>query len=93
MPKRREVPPYDHYALFSRLGGVAGSNLLELIRNKRKYNLTYFHLKISSYSVPNFPLSRFDSFSKILSSGIRLGFVTGPRPLIERLVLHMQVDA
>ena len=34
---------------------------------------------------------RFDSFSKILSSGIRLGFVTGPKPLIERLVLHMQV--
>ena len=36
---------------------------------------------------------RFDSFSKILSSGIRLGFVTGPRPLIERVVLHMQVPA
>jgi len=35
---------------------------------------------------------RFDSFSKILSSGIRLGFVTGPRPLIERVVLHMQVS-
>ena len=34
---------------------------------------------------------RFDSFSKILSSGIRLGFVTGPKPLIKRLVLHMQV--
>ena len=34
---------------------------------------------------------RFDSFSKILSSGIRLGFVTGPKPLIERIVLHMQV--
>jgi len=35
---------------------------------------------------------RFDSFSKILSSGIRIGFVTGPKPLIERLVLHMQVS-
>ena len=34
---------------------------------------------------------RFDSFSKILSSGIRLGFVTGPKPLIDRIVLHMQV--
>ena len=33
---------------------------------------------------------RFDSFSKILSSGIRLGFVTGPKPLMERIVLHMQ---
>ena len=34
---------------------------------------------------------RFDSFSKILSSGIRLGFVTGPKPIIDRIVLHMQV--
>ena len=34
---------------------------------------------------------RFDSFSKVLSSGIRLGFVTGPPPLIERINLHMQV--
>jgi len=35
---------------------------------------------------------RFDSFSKILSSGIRLGFVTGPKPVIERIMLHMQVS-
>lgn len=34
---------------------------------------------------------RFDSFSKVLSSGLRLGFVTGPAPLIERINLHMQV--
>lgn len=34
---------------------------------------------------------RFDSFSKVLSSGLRLGFVTGPSPLIERINLHMQV--
>ena len=36
---------------------------------------------------------RFDSFSKILSSGLRLGFVTGPKPLIERIMLHMQVSS
>ena len=35
---------------------------------------------------------RFDSFSKILSSGVRLGFVTGPKELIQRIVLHMQVN-
>ena len=35
---------------------------------------------------------RFDSFSKVLSSGVRLGFVTGPPPLIERINLHMQVS-
>ena len=27
----------------------------------------------------------------MLSPGIGLGFVTGPKPLIERIVLHMQV--
>jgi len=35
---------------------------------------------------------RFDSFSKVLSSGIRLGWVTGPKPLLNQLVLHMQVS-
>lgn len=36
---------------------------------------------------------RFDSMSKVLSSGLRLGFCTGPAPLVERLVLHMQTAA
>ncbi|GAA6055551.1 hypothetical protein JCM3770_006782 [Rhodotorula araucariae] len=31
---------------------------------------------------------RFDSFSKILSSGMRLGFVTGPKELLEVIDLH-----
>ncbi|XP_045127480.1 kynurenine/alpha-aminoadipate aminotransferase, mitochondrial-like isoform X2 [Portunus trituberculatus] len=35
---------------------------------------------------------RFDSFSKILSSGIRVGYVTGPKPLVERILLHAQVS-
>jgi DNA-binding transcriptional MocR family regulator len=34
---------------------------------------------------------RFDSFSKILSSGLRLGFATGPAPLINNINLHVQV--
>ncbi|KAL4660922.1 kynurenine/alpha-aminoadipate aminotransferase, mitochondrial isoform X4 [Arapaima gigas] len=33
---------------------------------------------------------RTDSFSKILSSGLRIGFVTGPKPLVDRVVLHIQ---
>eukprot|EP01121_Diplochlamys_sp_Union-15-3_P010304 TRINITY_DN2888_c0_g1_i1.p1 TRINITY_DN2888_c0_g1~~TRINITY_DN2888_c0_g1_i1.p1 ORF type:complete len:416 (-),score=54.13 TRINITY_DN2888_c0_g1_i1:49-1296(-) len=33
---------------------------------------------------------RFDSFSKIISSGMRLGWVTGPTPLIEKLQLNQQ---
>lgn len=36
---------------------------------------------------------RADSFSKILSSGLRVGFVTGPKPLIEKIVLHTQVSS
>lgn len=35
---------------------------------------------------------RFDSFSKVLSSGLRLGFVCGPQALVERIQLHMQVS-
>jgi kynurenine/2-aminoadipate aminotransferase len=34
---------------------------------------------------------RFDSLSKVLSSGIRLGYVTGPKQLIEPIIYHMQV--
>uniref|UniRef100_A0A671MNG7 Kynurenine/alpha-aminoadipate aminotransferase, mitochondrial n=1 Tax=Sinocyclocheilus anshuiensis TaxID=1608454 RepID=A0A671MNG7_9TELE len=35
---------------------------------------------------------RTDSFSKILSSGLRIGFITGPKPLVERVVLHIQAS-
>lgn len=34
---------------------------------------------------------RFDSFSKIVSSGMRLGMATGPKPLIQQLNYHNQV--
>jgi kynurenine/2-aminoadipate aminotransferase len=33
---------------------------------------------------------RFDSLSKLISSGIRIGFVTGPSELMERLNFHIQ---
>lgn len=35
---------------------------------------------------------RFDSFSKILSAGLRIGYVTGPKVLIDRMVWHMQAS-
>ena len=35
---------------------------------------------------------RSNSFSKVLSAGLRIGFITGPKPLIERVVLHTQVS-
>ena len=36
---------------------------------------------------------RFDSLSKVLSSGARVGWVSGPRELVERISLHQQVSA
>uniref|UniRef100_A0A8D1V317 Kynurenine/alpha-aminoadipate aminotransferase, mitochondrial n=1 Tax=Sus scrofa TaxID=9823 RepID=A0A8D1V317_PIG len=35
---------------------------------------------------------RADSFSKVLSPGLRIGFLTGPKPLIERIVLHTEIS-
>jgi kynurenine/2-aminoadipate aminotransferase len=61
----------------------------------------YYYLQFSADSrVPSYfsldkdgRVLRFDSFSKVLSSGMRLGFVTGPAPLIDRIVLHSQVTS
>jgi len=60
----------------------------------------YFYLQFSKPYAPSFMsmdvdgrVLRSDSFSKILSSGLRAGFLTGPKPLIERLTLHMQVSS
>jgi kynurenine/2-aminoadipate aminotransferase len=33
---------------------------------------------------------RFDSFSKVLSSGLRVGYATGPKPLVRSLELFLQ---
>jgi len=71
----------------------------------QKYNLLiveddpYFYLQFSKPYLPSFMsmdvdgrVLRSDSFSKILSSGLRVGFLTGPKPLLQRLTLHMQVS-
>jgi kynurenine/2-aminoadipate aminotransferase len=34
---------------------------------------------------------RFDSLSKILSAGLRLGWVTGPKEFVDRIVIHTMV--
>lgn len=36
---------------------------------------------------------RFDSLSKVISPGMRLGLATGPKQLIDRLVLHSQCSS
>ena len=36
---------------------------------------------------------RFDSLSKLLSSGLRVGFASGPAPLVDRLELHTQATS
>ncbi|EQC42748.1 hypothetical protein SDRG_00471 [Saprolegnia diclina VS20] len=57
----------------------------------------YYYLKLDGPRVKSFlsmdvdgRVLRFDSFSKILSSGLRVGTVYGPAPLVERLNLHTQ---
>lgn len=36
---------------------------------------------------------RFDSFSKIMSSGLRVGFITGPETLLRQMEFHMQTSS
>eukprot|EP00510_Aplanochytrium_minuta_P002320 CAMPEP_0184014912 /NCGR_PEP_ID=MMETSP0954-20121128/5987_1 /TAXON_ID=627963 /ORGANISM="Aplanochytrium sp, Strain PBS07" /LENGTH=429 /DNA_ID=CAMNT_0026295575 /DNA_START=5 /DNA_END=1294 /DNA_ORIENTATION=+ len=57
----------------------------------------YYYLQFKENRVKSFSsidkygrVLRFDSLSKIISSGLRLGFASGPKPLVERLNLHMQ---
>lgn len=47
---------------------------------------SYFTLEAQTGSAGH--VLRFDSFSKILSAGIRIGFATGPRPLLDAMDLH-----
>ncbi|XP_053114502.1 kynurenine/alpha-aminoadipate aminotransferase, mitochondrial isoform X2 [Hemicordylus capensis] len=59
----------------------------------------YYFLQFNKPWAPSFlsmdidgRVIRTDSFSKILSSGLRIGFITGPKPLIDRVILHIQVS-
>ncbi|KAI0733586.1 PLP-dependent transferase [Fomitopsis betulina] len=50
---------------------------------------SYFALELEQPEVGR--VLRFDSLSKILSSGIRLGFASGPEPLLQAIDMHTAV--
>jgi kynurenine/2-aminoadipate aminotransferase len=58
------------------------------------YYYLQFDEKIPSYFSMDVDgrVLRFDSLSKILSAGARLGWVSGPKALIDRIVLHGMVN-
>ncbi|KAG1086126.1 hypothetical protein G6F42_021114 [Rhizopus arrhizus] len=58
----------------------------------------YYYLQFGEKRTPSYfsldvdgRVLRCDSMSKILSSGLRLGWITGPKPLIERINMHTMV--
>uniref|UniRef100_H0UXR3 Kynurenine/alpha-aminoadipate aminotransferase, mitochondrial n=1 Tax=Cavia porcellus TaxID=10141 RepID=H0UXR3_CAVPO len=85
---------------------LTGDRKKEIYKLASKYDFLiieddpYYFLQFNKPWAPTFlsmdvdgRVIRADSFSKILSSGLRLGFVTGPKPLVERIVLHTQVSS
>uniref|UniRef100_A0A8C4QCH3 Kynurenine/alpha-aminoadipate aminotransferase, mitochondrial n=1 Tax=Eptatretus burgeri TaxID=7764 RepID=A0A8C4QCH3_EPTBU len=59
----------------------------------------YFFMQFNKSRIPSFlsldidgRVLRLDSFSKIISAGLRLGFLTGPKMLVDRVILHVQVS-
>lgn len=77
----------------------------ELLRVAKEHDLLvieddpYYYLQFcdSSNALPSLysldqdaRVVRFDSLSKILSSGLRLGFMTGPSQVVDQVELHMQ---
>lgn len=77
----------------------------EIYQIARKYDFLiieddpYYFLQFEKPWAPSFlsmdvdgRVIRTDSFSKVLSSGLRVGFLTGPKPLIDRVILHIQVS-
>lgn len=84
---------------------LTGDRKKEIYELARKYDFLiieddpYYFLQFNKPWVPTFlsmdvdgRVIRADTFSKIISSGLRVGFMTGPKSLIERIVLHTQVS-
>ena len=83
-------------------GTLTLSRKQAIYRLAQKYNLLimeddpYYYLQFNKRVPSLFSMDvdarvlRFDSFSKVLSSGLRLGFATGPTVLIEKLCMDTQ---
>ncbi|GAB6029768.1 hypothetical protein CHUAL_005481 [Chamberlinius hualienensis] len=84
---------------------ISAARRKEIYKIAQEYNLIifeddpYFFLSFGKEKKPSFlsmdvdgRVLRFDSFSKVMTSGIRLGFVTGPQFLVQRIVLHIQAS-
>ncbi|XP_052774425.1 kynurenine/alpha-aminoadipate aminotransferase, mitochondrial-like [Mya arenaria] len=85
--------------------GLTMERKKEIYSLAQKYNLIvleddpYFYLQFSKPYVSSLlsmdvdgRVVRFDSFSKLISSGMRIGTVTGPKPVLDRISLHMQAS-
>lgn len=85
---------------------LTGDRKKEIYELARKYDFLiieddpYYFVQFSKPWAPTFlsmdvdgRVIRADSFSKILSSGLRVGFMTGPKLLIDRIILHTQVSS
>ncbi|XP_077209713.1 kynurenine/alpha-aminoadipate aminotransferase, mitochondrial-like isoform X2 [Paroedura picta] len=77
----------------------------EIYQLAKEYNFLiieddpYYFLQYEKTDAPSFlsldvdgRVIRCDTFSKVISSGFRLGFITGPAPLIDKIILHVQVS-
>lgn len=64
-----------------------------ILEDDAYYYLQFGEKRIASYLSLDVDgrVLRCDSMSKILSSGLRIGWVTGPQPLIERINMHTMV--
>lgn len=71
----------DPYYFLSFDGLTPGADAVTRVRGK-----SYFHLE-TEMEAGRGRVVRFDSFSKILSAGLRLGFVTGPREVLDAIDL------
>ncbi|XP_066488997.1 kynurenine/alpha-aminoadipate aminotransferase, mitochondrial-like [Tiliqua scincoides] len=77
----------------------------EIYKLASKYNFLiieddpYYFLQFEKTKVPSFlsmdvdgRVIRCDTFSKTISPGMRIGFLTGPAPLIDKVIQHTQVS-